>query len=114
MLSLFMFTNVDITEVVRVAEPDQEPTYRLNDGALLARLMRCPDRGGRRHTVRSLAAATGISKSKISYMLRDQQTKLPQSKATAAAEAVGVHRKALFTPILSTFTNEDNPEEGER
>lgn len=113
MLSLSMFTNVDITEVVRVAEPDQEPIYRLNDGALLARLMRYPERGGRRHTVRSLAAVTGISKSKISYMLRDQQTKLPRSKATATAEAVGVHRKALFTPILSTFTNEDN-QEGER
>lgn len=94
--------------------PNQEPTYRLNDGELLAHLMRCPGSGGRRHTVRSLAAATGISKSKISYMIRDQQTKVSESKATAAAEAVGFHRKALFTPIMSTFTNEDNPEEGER
>ena len=92
--------------------PDQEPTYRLNDGELLSRLMRCPDRGGRRHTVRSLAEVTGISKSKISCMLRDRQTKLPQSKATALADAVDVRRKALFTPIASASADADK--EGER
>lgn len=114
MLSLFMFTNVDSTEVTRVPEPDPEPTYRLTDGDLLGRLMRCPDKGGRRHTVRSLSAATGISKSKISSMLNDRQTKLPESKASATAEAVGVRRKALFTPITSTFMNANNDKGGER
>ena len=114
MLKLSMFANVDSTEVARVPEPHQEPTYRLIDGDLLGRLMRCPDKGGRRHTVRSLAEVTGISKSKISYMLRDRQTKLPQSKATALAEAVDVRRKALFMPMMSTFTDADNPQEGER
>lgn len=93
-------------------EQDQEPTYRLTDGDLLGRLMRCPDKGGRRHTVRSLAAATGVSKSKISYMLKDRQTRLPESKATAMAEAVDVHRKALFTPIVSASADTDK--EGER
>jgi len=92
-----------------VPESDQEPTYRLTDGALLGRLMKCPDTGGKRHTVRSLSAVTGISKSKISCMLRDQQTKLPESKASATAEAVGVHRKALFTPIASVFADTDTP-----
>ncbi|MEU3282142.1 hypothetical protein [Streptomyces antibioticus] len=87
--------------------PDQEPTYRLNDGELLGRLMRCPDQGGQRHTVRSLAAVTGISKSKISCMLRDRQTKLPQSKATALADAVDVRRKALFTLIMSASADTD-------
>lgn len=95
-------------------EPDAEQTYRLTDGDLLGRLMRCPDEGGRRHTVRSLSAATGISKSKISYMLRDQQTKLPESKASATAQAVGVRRRALFTPIVSTFKNTDTDKEGEK
>ena len=88
-------------------ESGQEPTYRLTDGALLRRLMRCPDTGGQRHTVRSLSAVTGISKSKINCMLRDQQTKLPESKASATAEAVGVHRKALFMPIASAFADAD-------
>lgn len=108
-----MFTNVDSPEVVHVAEPHQEPSYRLTDGDLLGRLMRYPDSDGRRHTVRSLSAATGISKSKISSMLNDRQTKLPESKAAATAEAVGVRRKALFTPIVSTFVNADT-QEGER
>lgn len=109
-----MFANVDSTEVSHVPDPDQEPTYRLTDGNLLGRLMRCPDKGGRRHTVRSLAEATGVSKSKISYMLRDRQTKLPESKASAMAEAVDVRRKALFTPISSTFVNVDGDQEEER
>lgn len=92
---------------------EPEPTYRLNDGELLARLMRCPDKGGQRHTVRSLSAVTGISKSKISCMIRDRHTRpLPQSKATATAEAVGVSRRALFTPTLSAFADADM--EGER
>jgi hypothetical protein len=88
-----------------VQQPDQEPAYRLIDGDLLGRLMKCPDKGGTRHTVRSLADATGISKSKISNMLNDRQTKLPESKASATAAAVGVNREALFIPITFTFTN---------
>jgi hypothetical protein len=45
-------------------------------------------------------------------MLRDQQTKLPQGKANALAEAVDVRRKALFTPIASASADTDK--EGER
>lgn len=91
-------------------DPAQEPIYRLIDGDLLGRLMRCPNKGGTRHTVRSLADATGISKSKISNMLNGRQTKLPESKASATAAAVGVDRRALFTPIVFTFTNSNIPE----
>lgn len=94
-------------------EPHQEPAYRLIDGRLLRRLMRCPEGDGKRHTVRSLAAATGISKSKISSMLNDQQTRLPQSKADAVAHEVAVRRKALFTPIVSTITNKNILREGD-
>lgn len=93
-------------------EPHQEPTYRLIDGDLLRRLMRCPASGGQRHTVRSLSAATGVSKSKISSMLNDRQTKLPESEASAMAKAVDVHRKAIFTPIVSASADTDK--EGER
>lgn len=84
-----------------------DPRYRLTDGQLLRRLMRCPDTGGQRHTVRSLAAVTGISKSKISSMLRDQQAKVTAEQAALTAEAVGVRRKALFTPPLSAFADTD-------
>lgn len=93
-------------------EPDQEPTYRLTDGKLLARLMRCPDKGGRRHTVRSLSAVTGVSKSKISSMTRDKPTRpLPAAQADLLAEEVGVRRKAIFTPTLSAYADTDKEEE---
>lgn len=86
--------------------------YRLNSGQLLSRLMRCPDKGGTRHTVRSLATVTGIGKSKLSCMLHDRQTKVTAEQASRAAEAVGVERKALFTPILSAFANATTPTGG--
>ncbi|MEV6105753.1 helix-turn-helix domain-containing protein [Streptomyces sp. NPDC051940] len=84
-----------------------EPAYLLNDGPLLRRLMRCPDVDGTRHTVRTLADAIGIGKSKVSAMLNGRQPKLTASQARRAAEAVGVTRKALFTPSLSAFANTD-------
>lgn len=96
-------------------EPTQETTYRLNDGKLLARLMRCPDKGGKRHTVRSLSAATGISKSTISKMTREQPTRpVPGMQASLLAKEVGMHRKALFTPTLSVSADTDSDQEGER
>jgi hypothetical protein len=112
MLKLSVSANTDTHGGTCV--PEQEPTYNLNDGELLARLMRCPDKGGQRHTVRSLSAATGISKSKISSMINDRQTQLPESKASATARAVGVRRKALFTPTTSAYADTDNNKEGER
>jgi hypothetical protein len=82
--------------------------FALTDGQLLLRLMRCPDRGGRRHTVRSLAEATGVSKSKISSMTRDEPTRpLNATQATAMAREVGVRRKAIFTPIVSVSADTD-------
>lgn len=98
-----------------MAEPHQETTYRLNDGKLLVRLMRCPAKGGERHTVRSLSAATGISKSTISKMTREQPTRpIREPQASLLAREVGVHRKALFTPTLSVSADTDKDQEGER
>lgn len=86
--------------------------FALIDGELLLRLMKCPDRGGRVHTARSLAKATGISKSKIHSMTRDQPTRpLTGEQATALAGAVHVRRKAIFTPIVSVFADTDIDEE---
>lgn len=94
-------------------ESDQEPTYRLTDGELLARLMRCPDKGGARHTVRSLSVATGISKSKISNMTRDEPTRpVSETQASLLAQAVGVRRKAIFMPITSVSADTDTPRDG--
>lgn len=84
------------------------PRFRLIDGPLLSRLMRCPDTGGRRHTARSLATETGISKSKINSMIHDRQTRVTEEQADRIAKAVGVTRKALFAPCLSALADTDN------
>lgn len=84
-----------------------QPLYKLIDGPLLKRLMKRPDQGGQRHTVRSLSVVTGISRSKISNMTRDHMKVVTAEQATATAEAVGVNRKALFTPELFSFENRD-------
>lgn len=87
-----------------------EHRYRLTSGQLLSRLMRCPDAGEQRHTVRSLAAAAGVSKSKIHSMLRGRQTKVTEEQANRIAEAVGAHRSPLFTRITSAFADTDRGE----
>lgn len=81
--------------------------YRLIDGALLARLMRCPDQDGERHTVRTLAVASGVSKSKLGYMIHGRQMKVTGQQAARIAEAVGVPQTALFHPLLSAFADTD-------
>jgi hypothetical protein len=73
--------------------------YYLIDGPLLGRLMRCPDTGGTRHTMRSLAAAAGVNKGKIANLLHDRRTKVTAQQATDIASAVGAHRYALFVPL---------------
>lgn len=80
--------------------------YRLINGQLLSRLMRCPDTGGVRHTVRSLAAVTGVGKSKLGYMLRNRQMTVTTEQALAIAQALDIPRVALFAPIVSTFEDE--------
>lgn len=79
--------------------------YRLTSGHLLNRLMRCPDTGGIRHTVRSIADASGVGKSKISNMLNGRQMTVTTEQALAIAEAVDIPLAALFTPLVSTFKN---------
>jgi hypothetical protein len=75
--------------------------------------MRCPDVGGTRHTIRSLATVSGVGKSKLSCMLRDRQTRVTGDQAEAIAEAVGVRRQAIFTPIVSAFADTDRTGEHE-
>lgn len=85
--------------------------YRLHHGKLLQRLMRCPDTGGTRHTVRSLATIAGVGKSKVGYMLRNRQMVVTADQAAAIARALDLPTAALFAPIGSTFKNADPREE---
>lgn len=92
----------------------RQDRYRLNDGQLLSRLMRCPDVGGKRHTLRSLAATAGVSKSKLNSMLHGNQMDVTATQADVIAEAVGVRRGALFTPKTFVIANANTPKEGIR
>lgn len=73
--------------------------YQLTDGELLSRLMRCPDRLGTCHTLRSLAEVAGLSKSKIGDMLHGRCLRVTEPQADAISAAVGVKRKALFYAV---------------
>lgn len=85
--------------------------FALISGELLLRLMKCPDRGGQRHTVRTLAEAAGLGRSTISKMTRDKSVRpLTAAQASCMARAVGVPRKAIFTPILSVSADTDEEE----
>lgn len=88
-----------------------DSTYRLHDGELLQRLMRQPAPGGTRHSAQSLADAVGVSASKVHKLISEQRPYLEEAQAEACASAVGVHRKALFSPCSFSFVNENNEEE---
>lgn len=75
--------------------------YRLHDGALLRRLMECPPPGGTPHTVRSLAAAVGLSYSKIQKLITEERPYVTGDDAEHIASEVGCRRRALFSPSSS-------------
>jgi hypothetical protein len=77
------------------------PRFRLHDGLLLRRLMECPPVGGTAFTVRSLAAATGLSYSKIHKLITEARPTVGEQEADSIARAVCVRRRALFSPTSS-------------
>lgn len=85
--------------------------YRLHDKALLRRLMECPRPGERVYTVRSLAAATGLSYSKVHKLLKGTRPTCEAEDATSVASAFDLPRKALFLPISSPYEDGDNEKE---
>jgi DNA-binding transcriptional regulator YdaS (Cro superfamily) len=76
--------------------------------------MRCPDASGKRHTLRSLADTTGVSKSKLNSMIHGHQLDVTAEQALAIAEAVGVQRGALFTPKTFVIANANSLKGGTR
>lgn len=83
---------------------DDKPYY-LSDGQLLQRLMKCPQPGGTRHTVRSLATLTKVGKSKLSNAINGRQTRFTAEDADTIAAAVGVQRSPLFLPRTFVIAN---------
>ncbi|GCD94042.1 hypothetical protein EHYA_01698 [Embleya hyalina] len=80
--------------------------YRIVDGDLLHRLMRRPPSGARL-TIRDLANLLGLSKSKVSGMITGSRPVVTAATAERTCTVLGVHRAALFLPILSTSLDVD-------
>jgi hypothetical protein len=86
--------------------------YRLHHGALLRRLMECPRPGEKRHTVRSLAAATGLSYSKVQKLTSGERPTCGATEAQRVASVFDLPRNALFLPLSSPSQDGDaRPEE---
>lgn len=85
--------------------------YRLHDGALLRRLMECPPPSGTTHTVRSLAAATGLSYSKIQKLITEERPTTTEGEADRIACAFRLRRRALFSPSSSPSWDGDQETE---
>lgn len=89
------------TEVDSATEAHVQPATqrRLTDSDLLKLLMkRAP---GGPHTLRSLARATGISRSRLGYLLSGEKPVTSEEKAGLIAEAVGTHAGAFFSDLMS-------------
>jgi hypothetical protein len=82
--------------------------YRVHDGLLIRRLMECPPVGGAAFTVRSLAAATGLSYSKIQKLISEDRPTVTPAEADRIALALCVCRRALFSPLPSPSRDGDH------
>lgn len=74
--------------------------YALRDLETFKKIMECPGRGVP-YTVRDLADATGVSRSRIGRLLTGDLTHLDVNDAHAVAEALGVAVLVLFVPPVS-------------
>lgn len=88
----------------------RDARYRLHDGALLRHLMECPPKGGTPHTVRSLAAAVGLSYSKIQKLITEDRPDVDEVHADRIASQVHFRRRALFSPSSSPSRDGDRRE----
>lgn len=86
--------------------------YELRALDLLKRIMEHPGQG-QSYTVRSLAKATGISRTQIGRLVSGQQSDLGVIEAHRVAEALGVAVLVLFIPPPSpngdAVTSEPRP-----
>lgn len=74
--------------------------YRLIDLATLLRVMEHPGRGAP-YSVRSLAEASGISRSQVGRLVSGELPDLPVLEAHRISEALGVAVLVLFMPPSS-------------
>lgn len=72
--------------------------YRLHDGDLLRRLID-RHRDGEPASVRELAAATGMSRSKIQALVGEDRPTVSGAEADRIAVAYALRRRALFHPV---------------
>ncbi|WP_042408131.1 helix-turn-helix transcriptional regulator [Streptacidiphilus carbonis] len=77
------------------------------DPDLLRLLMKRAPRGPL--TLRDLARETGISRSRLSYLMNGEKPITTADKALRIADAVGTHAGAFFSARLSMSMDVDNP-----
>lgn len=75
--------------------------YVLRDVELLKKIMEHPGRG-ESYSIRELAAATQVSKSKIERLVRGDLDWLDVNEAHRVVESLGVTVLILFVPPVST------------
>ena len=76
--------------------------YVLRDVELLKKIMEHPGRG-ESYSIRDLAAAAQVSKSKIERLVRGDLDWLDDNEAHRTVEALGVTVLVLFVPPASTI-----------
>lgn len=74
--------------------------YSLRDLDVLKKIMESPGRG-HSYTVRSLAEASGVSRSQVGRLVAGTRNSLDVNEAHALAEALGVAVLVLFVPPAS-------------
>ena len=84
------------------------PRYRLHAGDLLRRLLD-NHRDGEPGSVRELAAAIGMSKSKVDALVREVRPTLTGDEARRLAQAYGLPPRALFHPMSTSMDMDADP-----
>jgi transcriptional regulator with XRE-family HTH domain len=74
--------------------------YILRDLDTFRKIMKSPGRGVP-YTVRSLAEASGVSRSQVGHLVSGERRSLEVNEAHAVAEALGVAVLVLFMPPSS-------------
>jgi hypothetical protein len=82
--------------------------YRLHAGPLLRRLLDSPQ-GEEPGSVRELAKAAGLSKSKIQGLVDEDRSTVTDVEAVRVAEAYHLEPRALFHPVSMSMDMDTDP-----
>lgn len=99
---LFSFTEMNDPST-EVNMRDRTTMYRLVDADLFRQLMRRTGNGSP-VTGRQLARAAGVAHGTVGNLLTGEQGSIPQEKAEALAQRLGVDLLVVFEPVCRSTT----------